>query len=94
MRGFAVVVESCIFIGNIPRNYGKLLEKFDEFPLKRPIRIVFEQGNATLASLRLELSKRNFVFLFLFYVAVNMIRQIKLAFVPNYYSGNFVKFQC
>lgn len=50
--------------------------------------------NATLASLPWELSKRNFVFLFLFYVAVNMIRQIKLAFVPNYYSGNFVKFEC
>lgn len=29
---------------NIPRNYGKLLEKFDEFPLKCPIPIVFEQG--------------------------------------------------
>ena len=50
--------------------------------------------NATLASLPWELSKRNFVFLFLFYVAVNMIRQIKLAFVPNYCSGNFVKFEC
>lgn len=50
--------------------------------------------NATLASLPWELSKRNFVFLFLFYVAVNMIRQIKLAFVLNYYSGNFVKFEC
>ena len=85
MRGFAVIVENCIFIGNIPRNYGKLLEKFDEFPS-----CGMRLWQVYLENCRKEIS----FFWFLFYVAVNMIRQIKLAFVPNYYSGNFVKFEC